>query len=207
MLELARPPSVFICASAIGYYGDRREEILTEQSGPGTGFLTEVVVGWEKATQLLSGKGVRVVHLRFGMILSAEGGALRKMLPPFRMGLGGPLGSGEQWMSWIAIKDVARLILFGVERTDISGIFNAVAPEPVRNREFVNTLGEVLRRPTFFRIPKFALRLAFGREMADELLLSSVRVLPARLQVSDFAFQYPDLKNALVCELLSKKRQ
>jgi len=141
------------------------------------------------------------------MILSAEGGALRKMLPPFRMGLGGPLGSGEQWMSWIAIKDVARLILFGVERTDISGIFNAVAPEPVRNREFVNTLGEVLRRPTFFRIPKFALRLAFGREMADELLLSSVRVLPARLQVSDFAFQYPDLKNALVCELLSKKRQ
>jgi uncharacterized protein len=189
-------PKLLISASAIGWYGDRGEEDLDEQSAPGAGFLADVCRHWEAATQPAVDAGVRTVNLRIGMVLSAAGGALAKMLPLFRLGLGGCLGSGRQYMSWITLEDLSRAAMFLLERPEIAGPVNATSPNPVTNREFTKALGQVLRRPTLLPAPAFALRMAMG-EMADALLLASARVLPRRLQAGGFAFEYPDLSGAL----------
>jgi uncharacterized protein (TIGR01777 family) len=196
LANLTKPPQTFICASAIGYYGNRGDEILTEASAPGDDFLADVCVEWEKATALATEKGIRVVNARFGVILDLNGGALKKMLPPFRMGLGGKVGSGKQWMSWIALDDVTGAIRHALTTDALRGPVNAVAPAPVTNAEFTRTLGRALGRPTLVPLPAFAARLALG-EMADELLLASQRVVPARLQASGYRFRYPTLEDAL----------
>jgi uncharacterized protein (TIGR01777 family) len=196
LANLTNPPRTFVCASAIGYYGDRGDELLTEASAPGKDFLSDVCVEWEKATALASEKGIRVVNCRFGIILDAKGGALKQMLPPFRMGVGGKIGSGKQWMSWIALDDVVRGIKFALANDSIRGPVNFVAPAPVTNARFTKTLGKVLSRPTLFPIPAFGVRLLFG-EMADALLLSSQRVAPTVLQTSNFLIQYSQLDSAL----------
>jgi len=196
LATLTNPPRTFICASAIGYYGNRGDEILKETSAPGDDFLAEVCVEWEKATALATEKGIRVLNTRFGVILDAHGGALAKMLPPFRMGIGGRIGSGKQWMSWIALDDVVGALKFALTKKTLSGPVNFVAPNPVRNSEFTKTLGKVLSRPTLFPIPAFGVRLVFG-EMADALLLSSQRVEPERLTKAGYQFQYLGLKDAL----------
>ena len=203
LARLALPPSAMVSASAIGYYGDRGDDILREESGRGTGFLAEVCSEWEAATESAVQKGIRVVHLRIGLVLSAVGGALATMLFPFRMGLGGVIGSGKQFMSWIAIDDLVAGIAYALTTDALRGPVNAVAPHPITNREFTRTLGRVLSRPTLFPMPAFAARLAFG-EMADELLLSSTRVEPARLSSAGYRFRYPTLEGALR-HLLGKK--
>ena len=196
LANLTKPPRTFVCASAIGYYGNRGDEILTETSAPGNDFLAEVCVEWEQATALATEKGIRVVNARFGVILDAHGGALAKMLPPFRMGIGGKIGNGKQWMSWIALDDVVGALESALANETLSGPVNFVAPNPVTNSEFTKTLGKVLSRPTLFPIPAFGVRLVFG-EMADALLLSSQRVEPARLKATGYEFQYSQLRGAL----------
>jgi uncharacterized protein len=189
-------PKTLVCASAIGYYGDRGAETMTEDSAPGSDFLSGVCKEWEEAAAPAQKKGIRVVNLRIGVVLSGRGGALAKMLTPFKLGVGGRLGTGSQFMSWIALSDVVRAILFALETESLRGAVNAVAPRPVTNAEFTRTLGGVLGRPTIFPIPAFAARTAFG-EMADALLLASTRVRPAKLEESGFTFQYPELEGAL----------
>jgi len=189
-------PTALISASAIGYYGDRGGEVLTEQSRAGTGFLSDVCVEWEDATTPASAAGIRVVLARFGIILDKKGGALAKMLPPFRMGIGGRVGDGKQWMSWIALDDVIAGLQFVAENQRISGPVNFVAPNPVTNAGFTKSLGKVLSRPTLFPIPAFGARLAFG-EMADALLLSSQRVEPVCLKNESYSFQFSELEGAL----------
>ena len=196
LAQLSRPPSVFLSASAIGYYGDRGDESLTEKSAPGKDFLAGVCKEWEAATRPAVEKGIRTVYTRFGIILDPNEGALGKMLPPFRMGVGGRVGDGKQWMSWIALDDVVNGLKFLIEDESVQGPVNFVAPEPVRNAEFTNTLGRVLKRPTFFPIPAFGARLAFG-EMADALLLSSQKVEPSVLEDKGFMFTWPTLEPAL----------
>jgi uncharacterized protein len=193
---LAPPPKVLVSASAIGYYGNRDAEVLTEDSPAGAGFLAEVCQAWEAATEPARQRGIRVVRLRFGVVLSAAGGALAKMLPPFRLGLGGVLGSGRQYMSWIALDDAVAAIQHAIVTDGLQGPVNAVAPHAVTNQEFTKTLGKVLGRPTVLPMPAFAARLMFG-EMADELLLASARVQPAKLQASGYSFRYPELEGAL----------
>jgi len=200
LARLSRPPSVFVSASAIGYYGNRGDELLTEKSAPGDDFLANVCVEWENATIPTIEKGIRTVHARFGIILDAKEGALAKMLTPFRMGIGGRIGDGKQWMSWIDIEDVVNGLKFLIE-SSVGGPVNFVAPNPVTNAEFTKTLGRVLSKPTLFPVPAFGARLAFG-EMADALLLSSQRVKPGVLQ--DFA--YPTLDSALRHLLATDKR-
>jgi len=190
------PPKVMISASAIGYYGDRGTEVLKEDSWAGRGFLPEVCQTWEAATTPVIQKGIRVVQLRFGIILSPKGGALGKMLLPFRMGLGGVIGDGSQYMSWIAIDDALGVINYALFGDKIFGAINTVAPQAVTNREFTRTLGRVLSRPTVVPMPAFAARLAFG-EMADALLLCSARVEPDYLVRSKYRFQFPNLEDAL----------
>jgi len=194
--NLKRPPGTLISASAIGYYGNRGDEILTEESSPGNDFLASVCSEWERAAEAASTKGIRVVKSRFGVILSNNGGALKKMLTPFRMGVGGRIGSGKQWMSWIALHDVIAVLEFELTNEALSGPVNFVAPNPVTNAEFTRTLGKVLSRPTIFPIPAFGVRLVFG-EMADALLLSSQRVKPAHLTQAGYRFQFSDLDAAL----------
>ena len=194
--RLSQRPSVLVCASAIGYYGNRGDELLTEQSGPGNDFLASVCVEWEEATQPAVEKGIRTVNARFGIILDRKGGALAKMLTPFRMGIGGRVGDGRQWMSWIALDDVVAGLKFLLLDSAAKGPVNFVAPNPVTNAEFTSTLGRVLSRPTFFPVPAFGARLAFG-EMADALLLSSQRVEPAVLEDKGFPFYWPTLEPAL----------
>lgn len=196
LARLAQPPKALVCASAIGYYGDRGEEILRDESVPGSGFLAAVCREWEAAAQPAAEKGVRVVHLRIGVILTPAGGALARMLPAFRMGVGGRLGSGRQYMSWISIDDLVGVIQHTLTTTALKGVVNVVAPQPVTNLEFTRTLGRVLARPTIFPMPAFAARLAFG-EMADELLLASTRVEPTRLLASGYRFRHPELEGAL----------
>ena len=196
LARLGARPHTLVCASAIGFYGDRGAEVLREESASGADFLSEVCREWEKAAVPASEAGIRVVNLRIGVVLSAEGGALAKMLPPFKLGLGGRIGSGDQYMSWIAIDDMVRVILHALKNESVRGPVNAVAPRPVTNAEFTRTLGRVLSRPTIFPVPAFAARLAFG-EMADALLLSSARVEPARLQQTGYQFAYPELEGAL----------
>jgi hypothetical protein len=190
-------PGVLLSGSAIGFYGDRGDEVLDEGSAPGTGFLSEVVEKWEASTEAAEAAGVRVVHLRTGIVLSASGGALKKQLPLFRFGLGGRMGSGRQWQSWISIDDeVAAIIhLLGA---DVSGPVNLTAPNPVTQATFADTLGDVLGRPTFLPIPRFGPRLALGGELADALLFSGQRVQPGVLAADDaFEFAHPDLEAAL----------
>ena len=196
LANLKRPPKALLCASAIGYYGNRGEEILREESASGSGFLAEVGREWEEACQPALRSGIRVVHLRFGIVLSTKGGALAMMLPPFQMGMGGKLGSGKQHMSWIALDDVAGAIQHILTHETLRGAVNVVAPHSVTNLEFTKILGKVLGRPTIFPVPGFAVRLLFG-ELADEALLASARVEPARLLAAGYRFHYPQLEGAL----------
>jgi uncharacterized protein len=197
---LRSKPEVLVCASAIGIYGNRGDEELSEASPPGSGFLPDLCVAWEEAARPAEDAGIRVVHLRFGVVLSPQGGALEQMLPIFRAGLGGRLGSGRQWISWIALPDVIRVIEFVLQTRsmsrNISGPVNVVAPNPVTNLEFTRSLARALRRPAVLPVPAFALRLAFG-EMAEATILQSERVVPARLSAAGFDFEYPKLDAAL----------
>ena len=192
-----RAPRVLVCASAIGFYGDRGNEELTEESGPGSDFLAQVVREWEDAARAAR---VRSVQLRFGIVLSPHGGALAKMLPAFRMWVGGRLGSGAQWMSWIGLHDLVHAIRFAIDSDELSGPVNTVAPQPVTNAEFTATLGRVLRRPAVMPVPAMALHALFG-EMAGLTMLASQRVKPARLERAGFRFEYPALEGALRHEL------
>jgi uncharacterized protein len=194
---LARPPKTLVCASAIGIYGDRGEDALTEESPPAAGFLPGVCREWEAAASPAAEKGIRVVHLRIGMVLSPKGGTLSRMLPLFRAGMGGVFGSGRQYVSWIALDDLSLILLHALQRGDLSGPVNAVAPRPVTNREFTEALGKVLSRPTPLPVPAFALRIAVGSEMADALLLASARVFPRRLAETGYPFRFPELPAAL----------
>ncbi|HTA69159.1 MAG TPA: TIGR01777 family oxidoreductase [Bryobacteraceae bacterium] len=194
-------PRVLVCASAIGYYGSRGDEVLTETSAPGRDFLSQVVVDWEQAAREAEAVGIRVVSLRFGVVLGKDGGALAKMLPPFRLGLGGRLASGQQWMSWIHVDDVIGLVRFSLDNSSARGPMNATSPNPVTNAEFTRELAAAVHRPAIFPVPRFALNLLFG-EMA-EVILGSQRVLPKATQSAGFQFQYPELRPALV-RLLSK---
>ena len=206
LAQLSQPPALFLSASAIGYYGDRDGELLTESSPPGKDFLAGVCVEWENATQPAAEKGIRTVLARFGIILDAHEGALAKMLTPFRMGIGGRIGDGKQWMSWVALDDVINGLKFVIPNQTIDGPVNYVAPNPVTNAEFTKTLGRVLSRPTLFPIPEFGARLAFG-EMADALLLSSQRVVPTVLNENGFQFTRPTLEDALRSILATDKRR
>ena len=196
LAALDTPPRVLVAAAAIGYYGDRGDELLDEAASPGIGFLPEVSRAWEAAAAPAREAGIRVVHLRIGIVLSPAGGALGQMLLPFKLGVGGVLGSGDQYMSWIAIDDVVGIARHALADEALSGPVNAVAPQAVTNREFTRALGAVLRRPTILPAPAFALRIALG-EMADALLLASTRVEPAALRASAFEFQHPELDGAL----------
>ena len=193
----ARPNErrVFVNASAVGYYGLRGDEVLDETAPPGGGFLAEVVKRWEEIARRAEG-AARLVILRFGVVLG-PGGALAKMLPPFRLGAGGPIGSGEQWMSWVDREDVLRMIEWALDHPSARGVYNVTAPHPARNRDFARALGRALHRPAFIPVPAFALRLAFGREMADEILLGGQRVVPSRAAAEGFTFAYPELDAAL----------
>ena len=196
LAALSEPPKTLVCASAIGYYGDRWEDILTEESPAGKGFLPDVCREWEAASVPAVRKGIRVVTLRIGVVLTPKGGALSRMLPPFRAGLGGVLGSGKQYVSWIALDDLPGIVLHTLGREELRGPVNAVAPRPVTNRELTEALGKILSRPTLFPVPAFALRLAVG-EMADALLLASARVAPRRLEETGYHFRFPELWSAL----------
>lgn len=193
--ELKQPFKVFLCASATGIYGDRDDETLDEQSDSGGGFLAGVCREWEQATEPASAAGVRTVNLRFGPILAREGGMLAKLLTPFKMGMGGKVGSGKQYIAWVAIDDAVGAIKLALKDESIRGPLNIVSPRPVTNEEFTKTLGHVLSRPTALSVPAFAARLAFG-EMADEMLLTSQRVIPKRLNDAGFEFEYPELEGA-----------
>jgi len=201
--KLVKPPKVLVCASAIGYYGNRGDTILREDSGPGTGFLADICQEWESAADPAKKKGIRVVHLRIGVVMSPKGGALAKMLLPFKMGVGGIVGDGKQYWSWVSLDDVVGAIRHALTNETLHGAVNAVAPRAVTNQEFTKTLGKVLSRPTIFPLPGFAARLVLG-EMADDLLLSSARIEPARLLASGYKFHHPELEGALR-DLLGRK--
>ena len=194
--KTSSPPAVFVCASAIGYYGNRGDEILREESAPGDDFLAEVCREWEAAAQPTVHAGIRTVNTRFGVILSRDGGALPKMLPPFRMGVGGRIGDGRQWMSWVHISDVVGAIEHVLDNAGMSGPVNVVAPSPATNAEFTRTLAAVLHRPAIFPMPAFAVQLAFG-EMGEALLLGSQRVEPGKLGADGYQFQFSQLAPAL----------
>lgn len=185
-----------ISASAIGIYGDRGDEALTEQAPPGTGFLAEVCVAWEAAADEARAAGARVVHPRIGIVLARDGGALAKMALPFKMGVGGVLGDGRQYMSWVHLDDVVAMLVRSIDDATIEGAFNAVTGA-VTNAEFTKALGRALRRPTFLPVPRFAAKLAFGSELADEALLASAKVVPERLRALGFAWRFPELDRAL----------
>ena len=189
-------PNCLIAASAIGYYGNRGSDSLSESSGPGSGFLSDVVQEWEATTEVAADVGIRVVNLRIGVVLSTKGGALAKMLTPFKLGIGGVVGRGRQIMSWIDIEDLTRVVEFCLSNEQMEGAVNAVAPNPVSNREFTKALGCALHRPTTFPLPAFVVRILFG-QMGDELLLRGSKVLPDALGKTQFSFKYPTLKSSL----------
>lgn len=197
LVQVRRKPRVLVCASAIGIYGERGDEVLTEASEAGTGFLSETCVAWERAADQARASGIRVVHARFGVVLSRDGGALKKMLPTFRLGLGGKLGSGQQWMSWISIHDGVRALLLLMERDDLAGPFNLTAPQPLRNADFARALGSAVHRTAWLSVPAAALRLALGATMANETVLASIRVQPKRLEDEGFQFEEGELGAAL----------
>ncbi len=196
LADLDRPPKVLVSGSAIGFYGDRGDEVLTETSEAGSGFLADVCVQWEAATRPAADAGIRVAHARTGLVLSTEGGALQKMLPLFRLGLGGRLGSGRQWWSWISIDDEVGALMWLLD-SDRSGAVNLTAPNPVTNADFTSTLGSVLGRPTWLPVPGFGPKLVLGSELADELLFTSVRVEPQALLDGDYRFHHAGLEPAL----------
>jgi uncharacterized protein (TIGR01777 family) len=196
LARLSKRPRVLVAASASGYYGDRGDEVLREESGAGSLFLSQVCQEWEAEAKRAAESGIRVVNLRFGFILSRAGGGLAKMLPAFKMGAGGKIGSGKQYMSWIGIDDLLQIILFATTAETLNGPVNAVAPNPVTNLVFTKTLGRVLGRPAIFPMPAFAVRFAFG-EMGEELLLASARIEPARLLSAGYQFRFPELEGAL----------
>lgn len=193
--KLQRKPRVLVSASAVGFYGNRSDEILTESSLPGNDFLAQICRDWESEVEQAEESGIRTVSLRFGIILAANGGALKRMLPPFRLGLGGRLGNGRQWMSWLTLDEVVSIIRFAIEKDSLSGPVNAVSPNPVTNFHFTRILASALHRPALFPAPRPMLRLALG-EMADALLFSSQRVIPQKLQSSGYQFRHSDLKEA-----------
>ena len=193
---LENKPKVFLCASAVGYYGSRGNEILNESSSLGVGFLAEVCRQWEKETQRLTDLGIRIVNLRFGMILSPNGGALEKMIPPFKAGLGGVIGGGDQHISWISIRDVVSIVDFIIKNESISGPVNIVSPIQTTNKELTKALGKVLGRPTLFKVPSSVARVIFG-QMADEMLLTSCRATPQKLIQSDYQYVDTSLESAL----------
>lgn len=196
LAKLNQRPQVLVCASATGYYGERGDTPCDEDSACGSGFLADVCREWEDACQPARESGIRVVNLRIGVVLTPQGGALAKMLLPFKLGVGGVVGSGRQYWSWVALEDVVGAIGFCLERQSLHGPVNAVAPQAATNREFTKTLGSVLHRPTLFPMPAFAARLALG-EMANDLLLASTRVVPRRLMEAGYQFKYPELDAAL----------
>ncbi len=196
LARLMRKPAVLVCASAIGYYGNRGEEVLGESSPAGSGFLADLCREWEAASDAAASAGIRVVNLRTGLVLSRQGGALPRMLVPFRLGVGGRIGDGRQYMSWITLDELTGVYLYALRTETLAGPVNAVTPNPVINADFTRTLGRVLRRPTLFPLPAFAARLVLG-EMADELLLASARVQPARLVATGYVFRFAELENAL----------
>jgi uncharacterized protein (TIGR01777 family) len=193
---LTKPPAVFVSGSAIGFYGDRADEELTENSAPGDDFFAHLCIDWEAATTAAEQAGIRVVHIRSGMVLCTKGGALKKQLPLFKFGLGGHFGSGKQWQSWITIDDEVDAIMH-LLTADVRGPVNLTSPQPVTNREFTQTLARTLRRPAFFPIPSFAPKLVLGSELVESVLLVSQRVLPRRLEASGFVYAYPELSLAL----------
>ena len=196
LASLTRPPKVLIVASATGIYGNRGDEVLDESSAPGTGFLADLCRAWEEAAAPAKQAGIRVVHLRSGVVIGPKGGALAQMLPVFRLGLGGPLGNGRQWMSWIGLDDWVAAIRFLLSQESLSGPINLVAPNPVTSARFAKALGHAVHRPAVLRAPAFALRIALG-EMADEALLASARVVPKRLLDAGFTFRDPGIHEAL----------
>lgn len=196
LAKLPKVPEALLCASGTAFYGNRGDEILDEDSSPGEGFLAKVTQEWERATEQAAEGGIRVVNMRIGLVLDSKVGALTRMLPAFRFGVGGRLGSGRQFWSWIALGDVLSAMKHCLYNRDIRGPVNLVSPQPVTNAEFTNTLGSVLHRPTVFPVPEFALNAFFG-EMAHEAMLISLRVVPKRLQETGFAFQFPELRQAL----------
>ena len=193
-------PEVFICSSAVGYYGNRGNDIITEDSLPGNDFLADVCKSWEKEASIVESSGVRRVSIRTGIVLSADDGALKKMLMPFKLFIGGPLGSGKQWFPWIHIEDLIRIYLFALENKDISGAVNAASPNPVTMNEFAKILGETLNRPLLFSVPEFALKLAVGEGARP--ILASQKIIPQKLIDNSFEFSYNKLKPALVSLLL-----
>jgi uncharacterized protein (TIGR01777 family) len=196
-------PSVMVSASAIGYYGDRGGETLTEESKPGADFLPGLAQEWEAEARKAEALGIRVVLARLGIILAREGGALPKMMLPFKIGAGGKLGSGQQWMSWVTLEDVVGILRLAIENASVRGAVNIVSPQPLQNTEFTKVLAKAMHRPALFPAPAFALRLALG-EMADALLLSSQRVVPQKLQQLGYRFLRPDLNSALAAILATK---
>jgi uncharacterized protein (TIGR01777 family) len=194
--QLLQPPKVFVSASAIGFYGDRGEEVLTEESGAGSGFLASVCCEWEKAARSLANRGVRTVQTRFGMVLGPDGGALAKMLLPFKLGLGGRLGPGNQWVSWIDREDLIRAIDFILVQESMEGPVNLVSPHAVRQKEFAETLAALLHRPAKLPLPAWLLHVLYG-ESADEMILSSCRAAPGKLMKARFPFLLPNIKDSL----------
>jgi uncharacterized protein (TIGR01777 family) len=190
-------PGVLVCASAVGFYGNRGDELLREESPSGQGFLPEVCREWEEASRIAANAGIRTVNIRIGLVLSPQGGALGSMLTPFKLGLGGRLGSGRQWWSWIHVDDIVGAIHHALDTQSLSGAVNLVAPNPTRNAEFTKILASVLGRPAMFPVPEFALRAALGRTAAQELLLASQRVEPAKLAASGYSFRFRELRAAL----------
>jgi uncharacterized protein len=202
LAALGTPPKTFLVASAIGFYGDRGDEVLTESSQPGSGFLADLCRQWEAAAEPAVQAGIRVVHARFGVVLGPGHGALQQMLPPFRIGLGARLGAGRQWMSWVGLDDAIEAILFALEQSTVAGAVNVTAPNPVTNAQFTRALGQHLHRPAFLSVPAFAVRMLFG-QMGDEALLASARVLPQKLLASGFQFSMPKIEDALKAALKS----
>jgi uncharacterized protein (TIGR01777 family) len=190
-------PSVFVCGSAIGYYGLRGDEVLTEESSAGSGFLADLVKQWEAAAAPAQAAGIRTVLLRSGIVLAPKGGAFANMLPLFKLGLGGRLGHGRQWWSWISLDDEAGLIRHALENDTVHGVMNATAPAPATNKELTKVAGEILGRPTIFAVPKFALSLVMGRQLTEEVILAGQRVLPTVAERTGYRFAHPDLGSAL----------
>jgi len=197
LAQISPRPKVLVSASAVGFYGSRGAEPVDETGSLGDGFLASVCAEWERATRAASSAGIRVVNARIGVVLAADGGALAKMKMPFLLGLGGRIGDGRQYMSWITLSDVVSALVFALGRDDLEGPVNLVAPTPVTNADFTATLGRVLRRPTLIPVPKFALRLGAGAEMADEMLIGGSRVIPAALRAHGFEWEHPTLEPAL----------
>ena len=196
LANLKEKPKVFIAGSAMGFYGDRGDEIVTESSPPGDNFLADVCREWEMESRRAEDSGIRTVLLRTSIVLSKDGGALATMMTPFKFGVGGVIGSGKQWMSWVALDEVVEIVNYAIENRELRGAVNVASPNPVTNEEFTKTLGEVLYRPTFLPLPEFAVNLVFG-EMGDALLLNSTRVEPKRLQEAGYEFKFKNLKSAL----------